>query len=213
MEHVFDRILKKHSSQEEGNVYIVLDYQAPHNYTNLLFFTFVCVIVNAIAHFWDDFLFEESYDCSTKSFICCYRPNQISSSHLDCSNINYLNNNNITSVICYRFVFRLGTATGSALGIVGTIAMTIFAITWCILKISKGSRATQCRAMLTLFFQVTTTLIVLAATMLLFLSKMIVNFNTISLFKGYPITILIIVYIVSFPWKAFKKNDWDESVH
>ena len=212
VERVFDRILKKHSSQEEGNVYIVLNYKAPHSYTNLLYFTFVCLIVSALAQFWDNMI-EESYECTTKRFLCCYYYYYYDPQSLNCSNTSHLRDYDITSVTCYRFVFKLGTATASALGIVGTIGLTIFAITWCILKTTKGSRATTTR--LTAFLiQSTTALIVLTATVLLSIYK--VNLYPIFSLKSQyelseicPIGILISVYIFFFPWRQFKKNDTD----
>ena len=72
VERVFDRILTKHGSEEEGNVYIVMNYKAPHSYTNLLFLTFIILIVSAIVQFWDEFLLEESYECRTERLVCCY---------------------------------------------------------------------------------------------------------------------------------------------
>ena len=214
VECVFNKVLKKHSSLEEGDVYIVLNYKAPQNYTNLLFLTLVFLSVRATVQFWNDFLFEESYECTTKHFTCCYYGDQ----SLDCSNTSYLEDNNITSVNCYRFVFKLGSATGSALGIVGTIALTILAITWCLLKLSKGSRATRCRAMLTVIFQMTTSLMVLVATALLTFYKMryypILSLNASNkVAEIYPIGILIAVYIGAFPWRKFQKNDTDKYIN
>ena len=133
VECVFDKILTKHGSEEEGNVYIVMNYKAPHSYTNLLFLTFILLIVSAIVQFWDEFLLEESYECSTERLVCCYS----SFSKFNCSNATDKNNN---PVVCLKFVFKLGTATGSTLGIIGTIVVILFAITKCLLKISKGSR-------------------------------------------------------------------------
>ena len=60
MERVFDRILTKHSSEQEGNVYIVMNYKAPHSHTHLLFLTFIILITSAFVQFWDEFLLEES---------------------------------------------------------------------------------------------------------------------------------------------------------
>ena len=205
VERVFDRILTKHGSEEEGNVYTVMNYKAPHSYTNLLFLTFIILIISAIVQFWDDFLLEESYECSTETLVCCYS----GSSKFDCSNATDKNNN---PVICLKFVLKLGTATGSTLGIIGTIVLTIFAITWCLLKIFKGSRRGWWRALLTVFFQVTATLIVLAATMVLCNQRMMLypGFSTKHLEKLaeiYHIGLLISIYIVFFPWRKFVKND------
>ena len=205
VERVFDRILTKNGSEEEGNVYIVMNYKAPHSYTNPLFLTFIILIVSAIVQFWDEFLLEESYECSTERLVCCY----IFFSNFNCSNASDKNNN---PVLCLKFVYKLGPATGSTLGIIGTIVLSIFVITWCLLKISKGSRRGWCRATLTVFFQVTATLMVLAATIVL-CNYRIMSYPTFStkiiekLAEIYPIGILISIYIIFFPWRKFVKND------
>ena len=67
--------------------------------------------------FWYKFLFEKSYAiCSTNTNFACFsmQPN-ITTPRLDCSNTSYLQENNITSVICYRYAYDLNTATGAAL--------------------------------------------------------------------------------------------------
>ena len=100
------------------------------NTTLLLFPTLVFVAVSATVQFWDEFLYEESSDCITKSYTCCYGLYQNTTQHVDCSNTSYLEDNNITSIICHRFVFRLGTAAGSALGIIATNALVILIPFW-----------------------------------------------------------------------------------
>ena len=212
VEHVFDRILKKHRSQEG---YIVLNYKAPPNYTNLLLYVFVLLIASAAVQFWDDFLYEESYGCIINSDICCYRQDLFQSENVDCSNTSNLKENIFNPVICYKFVFSLGKASGAALGIIATASLIIVIITWCLLKISHGSKRTRCRAIFTVFFQVTTTLVVSITTMVLWLQKLhrmgyIYMFTTKQIDKlaeMYPIGILISIYIVFFPWRTFVKND------
>ena len=171
VEHVFDKILKKHNSQKEKNVYEVLNYKAPFFYNYLLFGTFIMLIIGAITQFWDEFLLEESYGCTTDSFTCCFDEDEISTQRLDCSNTSYLTDNNITSVVCYKFAFKLSSATASALGLVTSSVVGIFVITWCLLNISKGTRRTKCRTVITVLVQIFAVLIVVTVAVILYLNK------------------------------------------
>ena len=95
VEIAFGRILKKHRNQEERNVYNVLNYKAPPHYTNLLFLVLVYLIVGVLVQFWDDFLLEESFECTTEHSTCCFGSQFLL---LDCSNTTNLKN--ITKIIC-----------------------------------------------------------------------------------------------------------------
>ena len=205
VEHVFDKLLKK-----ESNEYYILNYKAPANYTNLLFFTLVFVAVSATVQFWDDFLYEETSDCITKSYTCCYGLNQNTTQHVDCSNTSYLEDNNITSIICYQFVFRLGTAAGSALGIIATNALVILIITYSLLKLSDGSNGKGlCRGAITVLIQIGTVLVVLTATVLLCIYNVASNPESAfikKILEIYPIGLLISLYTVLFPWRNFVKT-------
>ena len=119
-------------------------------YTTFCYFaTFVGLIISAISEFWNQFLFEESNICTNDIYTCCYDANQYYPQRLDCSNSSYLKTNNVTSIICYKFAFRLGRATGSTLGLVTSCVLGLLIITWCLLKISKGTRAKTWRVALT----------------------------------------------------------------
>ena len=225
VERVFDRILKKHRSQEEKNVYEVLNYKAPPFYNKLLLFTLVYLIIGAIAQFWDEFLLEESYDCTTDRFTCCFDEDLKSTQRLDCSNTSYLKDNNITSVVCYKFAFKLSSASASALGLVTSIVVSIFVITWCLLIISKGTRRTRYRTVLTVLIQIFAVLIVLTVTVILYLNKIqshsaIINFSSSHrLFSSYGlvsksieislISSLLLIYIIALPWYKFEKIQKD----
>ena len=209
---VFDNILK---TQNEGKVSVVqvLKYKAPHRYTNLLFLTFVLLTTSAVMQFLDDFLIAES-DCTTKGFICCFNADTVSTQRLDCSNISYLKENNITYVVCYRFVFRLGTATGSAIGVVATTAVILLVITWALLYISKGTRSISSsnkkRAVLTVLLQVFAAVLILLATVLLCYNKAVSYPDSVigiatKISEVLPTGCIIAIYIILFPWYKFEK--------
>ena len=206
IERVFDQVLKKNDQDE----YFVLDYKAPTNYTNLLFLTLVFVTVSAMVQFWDEFLYEESFDCITKIYTCCYGQIQNSTQYLDCSDTSYLEDNNITSVVCHRFVFRIGQAAGSAIGIIATNALVILVITWSLLKLSDGYKGKgSCRGVITVLIQSGSALITLSVTLLMCIYN-VVSYPGSSLKKIlqiYPIGILISIYILIFPWTKFEKID------
>ena len=211
VERVFDRILEIHCIQGERKVYKVLKYKAPHFYIGIMLYTFNCLIISAISEFWNQFLFEESNICTNDEYTCCYDANQVYPQRLDCSNSSYLKTNNVTSIICYKFAFRLGTATGSTLGLVTSCVLGLLIITRCLLKISKGTRVTIRRAALTLLVQICLLLLVVVVTLLIYYYR-----NTShggAIFYGLLGKDLMIAYvggvlfnyIVFFPWWKFEK--------
>ena len=104
---VFGGILKRYRSKEGVYCYIIFNYKVPYEYTFLLFGTLVGLFALAIVQFWNEFLLEETFDCTVKGLVCCYDLTTTFPQSLDCSDTS-----NTTSVICYRYVFKLGTATG-----------------------------------------------------------------------------------------------------
>ena len=215
VERVFDRILEKHCNQGERKVYKVLKYRAPHFYIRVLFLTFLMLIISAISEFWNQFLFEESNICTNDKYTCCYDANQYYPQRLDCSNSSYLKTNNVTSIICYKFAFRLGTATGSTIGLVTSCVLGLFIITWCLLKISKGTRATNRRKAFTILVQICLLLLVFMFTSLIlhyrFTSHGGAIYGLIS--KEFMIAFVgsvLFNYIILFPWSKFEKIQENE---
>ena len=216
VERVFDRILEKHCIQGEKKVYKVLKYKAPHFYNVLLFSTFAMLIIIAISEFWNQFLFEESNICTNDIYTCCYDANQVYPQRLDCSNSSYLKTNNVTSIICYKFAFRLGTATGSTIGLVTSCVLGLFIITWCLLKISKGSRATNRRKVVTILIQICLLLLVAMFTLLIghyrftshggAISYGLISKELMTAFVGS----ILLNYIGLFPWCKFEKIQENE---
>ena len=177
----------------------------------------------ALVQFWEYFLFEESHTCSTDPNLGCFPSNpNLTTPHLDCSNTSYLEDNNITSIICYRFAYKLGTATGSALGIVTTTALIMSIITIILLKISKGNseyETTLKRKLCTLFIQISLAMLILAATILLSVLQTGANSSGTKIYIIWMKNIYICYMIaynnsLFFLWCLFeKKEEKDNDEH
>ena len=165
--------------------------------------------------FWDIFLFQETHSCSTNADLACFPayPN-MTTPRLDCSDTSYLEDNNITSVICYRFVFRLGLATGAAFGEVTTITMIIATITLLLLKVSNGSEWNKHRAVLTIAIQIITVAIAVGAAIAIYVvdrSTSSVELQAIRIVRDSSVTYTVIYSTVLFPWWSFKKMKDNEN--
>ena len=73
VEHVFRNILEK-SEDEEGKekFYTMFKFKAPPSIIYWLYGTLVQVIILAFIQFWDEFLLEESFGCSTDKYTACF---------------------------------------------------------------------------------------------------------------------------------------------
>ena len=155
VEHVFDKVLKRHKKENDKEVFIVLNYKAPEAvYTTILSALLIQMVAVAAVQFCDDFFIEESYGCSTRGLICCYNIDLWSGQYINCSN----NNNNYSEITCYRFVSKLGNATGSALGVVTTTALIVYLITIVLLKVSNGKGGSKSRKCCTIIIQISVAL-------------------------------------------------------
>ena len=155
VKHVFDKFLKKHHNRNRRRIYIVLNYEAPEAvYTTILSTLLIQMVAVAAVQFCDDFFIEESHGCSTRGLICCYNTDLWSGQYINCSN----NNNNYSEITCYRFVSKLGNATGSALGVVTTTALIVYLITIVLLKVSNGKRGSERRKCCTIIIQISVAL-------------------------------------------------------
>ena len=140
IEQVFSTMLNTNTDRAGKKVYTILNYQVPERYKVLMLAVVLTLMGVAWVVFWDRFLFEKSHICSTDPDLACFPANpNMSTPRLDCSDTSYLEDNNITSIICYRFVYILGTSIGTALGIVVTTALVIIIINLLLLKLSNGS--------------------------------------------------------------------------
>ena len=147
VEKVFDNILKVHESEnEKEKAYVVFKYyKSPRFYISWLFIILTNLAGIAFVQFWNDFLLEESYICSNNPTLACFSASPSTyQQKLDCSNMSYLEENNITSVVCYKYVFSLGQATGSAVGIVSTSVIIVCLIQVLLLKILDCCKGRDC---------------------------------------------------------------------
>ena len=141
---IFRIMLNKRSDKAGKVVYTILDYEVSERYKVLMLAVAISLTGVGGVVFWDYFIFEDSYICSTDPNLACFPafPN-LTSPRLDCSNTSYLKVNNITSIICYRYSFVLGSATGGALGVVTNYALVFIIKTLLLLKVSNGSEWTK----------------------------------------------------------------------
>ena len=137
--------------------------------------------------FWDYFLFEDSHICSTDPNLACFPANpNMTTPRLDCSDTGYLEDNNITTIICYRYVFRLSQATGSALGIITIDALVIIIITLLLFKVSNGSGWNKRRAVLAIAIQ-----IIIVAIIAVYMATIVLSLLISYTIEKRTITIMI----------------------
>ena len=140
IEVAFSAMLKR--DDEELTIF---NEKIPALYTHQLYNMALTMIGVAMIQFWDDFLIEESHICSTNPQIACFPVfPDMDTLRLDCSNTE------ITSVICYRFVFRIGSAAASALGVVTVTGLIVYFFNFAFVKISKMKKCCM-KALTTMF--------------------------------------------------------------
>ena len=211
IKHVFSSVLNKQRNRKGKTVYTILDYKVPKSYKVMMLAIAISLIGVAGKSFWNVFLFGKSNICGTDPKLACFpaQPN-LTTPRLDCSDTSYLEDNNITSIICYRYAYNLSGATGAALGIIVIDALFIITITVILLKLSNGSEWTKCRAVLTVSFQIT-----IVALVAVYIAVLVYMFPTaghytierrIFIIAGNVFVLYTIIYsTVLFPWWSFKK--------
>ena len=216
IKHVFSSMLNKQRNRNGKTVYTILDYKVPKSYKVMMLAIAISLIGVAGKSFWSVFLFGKSNICSTDPKLACFpaQPN-LTTPRLDCSDTSYLEDNNITSIICYRYGYNLSGATGAALGIIVIDALFIITITVILLKLSNGSEWTKCRAVLTVSFQITiVALIPVYIAVLVYLFPTAGNHtieNQIFIIIQNAFVLYTILYsTVLFPWWSFKKMKGNE---
>ena len=162
------------------------------------------------AVFWDYFVFEDSCICSTDPNLACFLAfPSLTTPRLDCSDTSYLEINNITSIICYKYSFALGSATGGALGVVTTYALVFIIKTLLLLKVSNGSEWTKCRAVLTVAIQITIVVTIFSIAIpvytFLALNSYTIEKKIIRIMISGSIVFTIIYSTVLFPGGRLKK--------
>ena len=215
IENVFSIMLNKRIYRDDKEVCTILNYRVPDRYKVLMLAMVLTLMGVAWVLFWDIFLFQETHYCSTDPDLACFPayPN-MTTSRLDCSDTSYLEVNNITSVICYRLVFRLSLSTGAAFGEVTTITMINVTITLLLLKVSNGSGWNKHRAVLTIAIQIITVAIAVGAAIAIYVvdrSTSSVEIQAIRIVRDSSVTYTVIYSTVLFPWWSFKKMKDNEN--
>ena len=207
---VFRIMLNKRTDKAGKVVYTILKYKVSKRYKVLMLAVATSLTGVGGVVFWDYFIFEDSYICSTDPNLACFPafPN-LTTLRLDCSDTSYLEINNITSIICYRYSFTLGSATGGALGVVTTYALVFIIKTLLLLKVSNGSEWTKCRAVLTVAIQITIVVTIFSIAIpvytFLALNSYTIEKKIIRIMISGSIVFTIIYSTVLFPWWSFEK--------
>ena len=210
VQFVFGSVLKEHIDKDGERGYTMFNYKAPDCYEAFLFSNVLQLIGIALMQFWENFLLDESRICTTDPNLACFPSNpMLSTPRLDCSNTSFIEKNNITSFSCYRFVFKLGPATGSAVGIVTTTAFIIkYMVPLILLKISKGTNGSKCQKCSTIAMQVVLALLAALLTSLMVYLRYAISYSPLELLNAIrylPIGYVIASNIIFVPWFKFKQ--------
>ena len=213
---------------DEGvRLHTISKFVVPFSYKLTLLIMMVNMLGVVAIQFLDVFLLEESYTCNIDLKFACFPkfPN-MSTPRLDCSDTNYLKANNITSVICYRFVFRLGTATGSALGLATAIVLATYIINLfmtlvleLLLKLYEKNENKCCKASIIIFIMLLR--IVFAATIMGFAIALSVYQVRVSYTRERQATIIarnvltggtMAFYgVLMLPWYQLRDQKYDKN--
>ena len=215
VEHVFSTMLNKRKDRAGKKVYTTMSYKVPDRYNILMLAMVLALMGIAAVVFWDYFLFEKSHHCNTDpNFACFPACPSFTTPCLDCSDTSYLKDNNITSVICYRLVYNLSIAAGTALGVVAMYALLIIVITLLLLKVSNGSRWNKHRAVLTVAIQIITVVITLGTLIPTYIYHKTISYTNekliIRIMTNGFMTYTVIYSTVLFPWWSFIKIKDDQ---
>ena len=217
IKHIFSTMLNNYIDKSGKQICTILNYKVPERYKVMMLAMMFSMTGAGGMIFWDIFVFEDSYTCSTDPDLACFPAYpSITTPRLDCSNTSYFEDNNITSVICYRSVFKQGQATGGALGTIAMNALYITFITVLLLKVSNGSEWNKHRAVLTIAIQITIVVITLVFIVLTcFIPAPVTSTlekRHIFLMASQSFNYTILYSTVLFPWWSFSKiNDKDDN--
>lgn len=192
-EVVFKHLLK------EGNditkVFNAFGYEANHENMQRMSIIVLQAIALALSQLWDEFLIEESYICSsTDPRLHCFS----TSTHqkLNCQNLSAFENNE-TSITCYKYMFNIGHAAASAIGIISATGLIIYIVGLVSLKLFNGI---SCRKLLSIILHFIVIIEILAfATVLGYLQQQ----RIIGLLKMIGMGIMISSIV--FAWDEFSK--------
>ena len=227
---VFDKFLKKKRNRndeedEEEKVFIIFGHEASLKEMRWLFIILVQATLLAFAQFCDEFLLEESYLCSTHPNVHCFSTDffsliffpfaSSSGQPTNCSDID-TSNTGRHDVVCYKYVFNIGHAAASAIGIISATGLIIYIVCLVFLKVLEGIRSHKwlitCMKVLAateivIFWQVLAFLPVIAT---IFDFTPVTPATTRSFCKTLTMNIMIVSSILSFPWNKFRKSEYEQ---
>ena len=195
---------------EEEKAFTVFGHEANLKEMRWLFIILVQATLLAFAQFWDEFLLEESYSCSTHPRVHCFSRFSVLSGQLtNCSDIDTSD----TGIICYKYVFNIGHAAASAIGIMSATGLIIYFVCLLFLKVLNGIRSHKCL--------ITCIKLLAAAEILIFCLVLAIlqiidgesapDFATVrSSYKTLTMSFMIVSSIVSFPWNKFREIEYEE---
>ena len=122
-------VVFKHFLIEDDNnrkVFDAFGYEASHENMPKMSIILLQAIVQALGQLWDEFLIEESYICSsTDPCLHCFSTS--TNQKLNCQNLSAFENNE-TSITWYKYVFNIGHAAASAIGIISATGLIIYIV-------------------------------------------------------------------------------------
>ena len=126
---------EEEEEEEEKMVFTIFGHKASLKEMRWLFVILVEAILLAFAEFWDEFLLEESYSCSTHPRVHCFL--SPSGQYTNCSDTS---DTGILEVVCYKYVFNTGHAAASAIGIISATGLIIYIVCLVFLKLLNEIR-------------------------------------------------------------------------
>ena len=212
----FGNFLKKtrnpnNEENEEEKVFTVFGHETSLKEMRWLFIILVQATLLAFAQFWDEFLLEESYSCSTHPRVHCFSRFSVLSGQLtNCSDIDTSD----TGIICYKYVFNTGHAAASAIGIISATGLIIYIVCLLFLKLLNGMRSHKClitcikllaAAEILIFWQVLAILQIDGGS---FAGGILATVR--SIYKTLAMSFMIVTSILSFPWNKFREIEYEE---
>ena len=211
---------KKHNSNneeenQEEKVFTVFGHEASLKEMRWLFIILVQATLLAFAQFWDEFLLEESYLCSTHPNVHCFSTtSSLSGQQTNCSDIDTSDTGSV--IVCYKYVYNIGHAAASAIGIISATGLITYIVCLVFLKISDGIRSHKrlitCMKLLAvaeivIFCQALT---ILQMTADIFYITPVAPATVRSFCKTLTMNIMIVSSILSFPWNKFRKSEYEQ---
>ena len=142
--------------------------------------------------------------CSAEPSLDCFSTN--SYNKLNCSSISDVEE--LTTVICYKFVFHVGRATGSAIGTITATSITIYLIILLLLKISGGKTSSYRRKWFTAVVQYIFVILVSIVTVVLGVSQSLTSSTPLaglnSCVETTTVGLIVSSSIAFFPWMIFR---------